>query len=292
MIDQLEFNGRSVHGEHFAKIFVHGTGPDLFLATGCSWTRGWGATDSCVAFGSPDFRDDTRFMLQQSYAGQLATYLGFDSQINMAMPGSSIDLQVRFVTEFLQKNRHRFKRIFLLWGITSHARWELYSNDIGKPMGFQIGADVPPGAASYYPGRKDQMKSYLKHHWDEQYELERYNHKIVMMHAYLRMLNIDHLFFPVFESFNQHNMNLNHVSEQNFFMKNHAVNDMMSLWWADVDGEKPRAVSSNPFCQDEVTRLKTLTDRGLLSQRFAHPTVLGHQDIYQRLVQHLESRGS
>lgn len=288
MIDNLEFLGRSVYGEKFHKIFVHGTGPDLFLAAGCSWTRAWGANSSCLAFGSPDFRDDPAFMLQKSYVGRLSGYLGFDSVINMAMPGSSIDLQVRFLVEFLQKNRHQLRRVFVLWGITSHTRWELYSNDIDKPVGFQIGASVPPSAASFYPGRHAQMEFFLTHHWDEAHELERYSQKIVMCHAYLRMLDIDHVFFPVFESFNYTNMNLNHVHDRNFFSRDQPINDMLGLWWAQHLHGAPQRVSSNPFCNKDVSKMSTLIDAGLLSKKFAHPTEQGHQDIFNRLVTHLE----
>lgn len=290
MIDNLDFLGRSVHGEQFHKIFVHGTGPDLFLAAGCSWTRAWGAHDSCLAFGSPDFADDPVFMMEKSYAGRLAGHLGFDSIINMAMPGSSMDLQVRFLIEFLQKNRHKFRRVFVLWGMTSHTRWELYSNDIEKPVGFQIGADVPPSAASFYPGRRDQMKLFLTHHWNEKYELERYSQKIVMCHAYLRMLDIDHLFFPVFESFNQTNMDLNNVDDQNFFWKTQQINDILGLWWMQNQHDAPRQISSNPFCDKDVSKLTALIDAGLLSQKFAHPTQQGHLDIFNRLVEHMELR--
>jgi hypothetical protein len=289
MIDNLDFLGRSAHGERFDKIFVHGTGPDLFLATGCSWTRAWGANDSCLEFGSPDFKDDPAFMLEKSYAGRLARYLGFESIINMAMPGSSMDLQARFLVEFLQKNRAKLRRVFVLWGLTSHTRWELYSNDIGKPTGFQLGANVPPSAASFYPGRSEQMKFFLKHHWNETHELERYGQKIVMCHSYLRMLDIDHLFFPVFESFNQTNMNLNNVDNCNFFSKDLPVNDMLGIWRAQCHSSTYQRVSSNPFCDEDKAKLNPLIDAGLLSKKFAHPTELGHLDIFNHLVRHFES---
>lgn len=289
MIEDLDFSGRSVHNEGFNKIFVHGHGSDLFLAVGCSWTRAWGASDSCLAFGSKDFADDPVFMLEKSYAGRLAQHLNFGFFINMAMPGSSMDLQARFMIEFLQKNRHKFNRVFVLWGMTSHLRWELYVNDIDIPMGFQIGSNVPKEAASYYRNRNDQMMFFLRHHWNEDFELARYSQKIVMCHAYLRMLQADHLFFPTFESFSQHNMNLNHVDDRNFFSKDLKHNSMLDFWWQQIGRKCGVRVSSNPFDTSEHRVLEPLIDAGFLSERFAHPTEQAHLDIFTRLVNHLES---
>ena len=228
-------------------------------------------------------------MLHKSYVGQLASYLRFDSIINLAIPGSSLDLQVRFLFEFLQKNRARFNRIFVLWGLTSHLRWELYSNKIATPVAFQIGADVPPGAASFYHGRNAEMKSFLTNHWNEQFELERYNQKIVMTHAYLQMLDIPHLFFCTFESFNGHNMNLVHINDDNFFKKKDNPNDMLSLWCHEHAICRPHVVSSAPFNKQDVSALGDLVSLGFLSQRYAHPTEKAHRDIADRLKKFLET---
>jgi hypothetical protein len=280
LTDELDFEGHYARGKHFDKIFVHGSGPDLFLAVGCSWTRAWGAVDDCVAFGDEDFRDDVDFMLNKSYAGRLAKHLGYDTLINMAIPGSSIDLQTRFMVEFIQKNKHKFNRIYVLWGITSHLRWELYGNVVSKPTMFQFGTKVPPG-------KQAEMNWFLKYHWDEKFELERYSQKIVMAHGYLKSLGIDHLFFPVFDSFNSTNMNLNHIDDKNFFMKDSDPNDMMSLWCQENNLKAPKNISSNPSDLADVLRLSDLSNLGYLSKKFAHPTEKGHFDIYNKIEKYL-----
>lgn len=287
MLDKIVFEGKTVYGKNLDRIFVHGQGPDIFLAIGCSWTRAWGADNSCKPFGSKDYKDDHNFILNRSYVGLLARHLGFDSIINLAIPGSSIDMQVRFLVEFLQKNRKQFRRIFVLWGLTSHLRWELYSNKIDKPVAFQIGADVPVVAASFYPGRDIEMRSFLVNHWNEAFELERYNHKIVMTHAYLSMLDIDHLFFCTFESFDHTNMNLEQIPDDKYFLKNCHPADMLSLWCKENDIPRPWPVYSAPFSEQDISVQQDLIDLGFLSQNYAHPTEKAHSDIAHRLIKHL-----
>jgi hypothetical protein len=280
LIDQLNFDGHHANGKGFDQIFVSGNGSDLFLAVGCSWTRAWGATDTSKSPWEPDYADDEDFMLNKSYAGRLSKQLGFDTFINMAIPGSSIDLQARFMIEFLQKNRNLFNRIFVLWGITSHLRWELYGNVVNKPTMFQFGTRLPPG-------KEKEFNWFVKHHWNENFELERFGQKIVMAHAYLKLLQVEHLFFPVFESLNQTKMNLNHIDDRNFFMKDSNPNDMMSLWCVENKLQIPKNVSSNPFSETDVLNLSELRNLGYLSQKFAHPTEKGHLDIYNRISNYL-----
>ena len=281
MLDKLNFEGHHARGKNFDKIFVHGNGPDLFLAVGCSWTRAWGAVDSCLPFGDDQFCDNKDFMLNKSYAGRLAKHLEFDTVINMAVPGSSIDLQTRFMVEFLQKNKNQFDRIFVLWGITSYLRWELYGNVVSKPTMFQFGTKIPTG-------KEKEMNWFLKYHWNEKFELERYSQKIVMAHCYLKTLGIDHLFFPVFESYNQTNMNLNHVDQKNFFMKNNNPNDMLSLWCIENNLSIPQKISSNPYDTNDVNSLAALSELGYVSKIFAHPNEKGHLDIFNRIANYYD----
>lgn len=282
MIQYLDFNGNHSLGNGFDKIFVDGEGSNLLLAIGCSWTRAWGSQESDLMFGDPKFQDDKDFMLNHSYVGKLATYLGADTIINMALPGSSIDLQIRFAVEFLQKNCNFFDKIFVIWGVTTYSRWELFSVKTQKPSMFQAGALNMP------PGKEKEMNFFLQNHWDESYELERYSQKIVMFHSYLKLLNIHHLFFSTFESYNFTNMNLNNIDDCNFFMKNQNPNDMLSLWCADNHVGRQQKITSNPFSQTEINDLEELITLDYLSKKYAHPTSNAHQDIFLRLKNHIE----
>ena len=198
----------------------------------------------------------------------------------LAVPGSNNDTQSRLIIEFLQNNRHKFRRIFVLWSITSHLRWELYSNYVNAPSSFQIGNTLAPG-------KEEEKNWYLYHHWNEKFELEKLGRTIVTTHAYLKMLDVDHLFFPVFESFTRKQMNLDNVDPRNFFGLDRDPNDMMSLWCQQEKIKRPKDVLNNAFNTKDKQKLTQLIERGYLEPVTAHPNTKGHADIANRLIAHL-----
>ena len=103
-----------LQGHDVNRFIVDGSGQDLFIAIGCSWTRAWGAHDECLDFKDPDFEDDMSFINHQSFPGLVCSYLNIDAKLIMAIPGSNNDMQSRLLIEFLQKNRDKFRRIFVL----------------------------------------------------------------------------------------------------------------------------------------------------------------------------------
>jgi hypothetical protein len=181
----------------------------------------------------------------------------------------------------MQKNRSKFNKIFVLWGITSHLRWELYSNNVNMPTMFMLGSKVPPG-------KEEERKWFLTRHWNDAFEMERLSQKIMTTSAYLKMLNVDHLFFPTFESYNMKNMNLNYMDDKNFFRPNDSINDMLHLWCRDEGLQLSNNVLSNPYSEKDVMQLDKLIKLDYLSKNIAHPTKKGHKDIADRLIQYLE----
>lgn len=255
---------------------------NLFVAIGCSWTRAWGAVDNCLDFRSPLYKDDLNFFNNLSYVGKVCNFLNYTSKIVMAIPGSNNDMQTRLLFELLQKNRHKFDKIFVLWGITSHLRWELYSNQINAPSMFMLGSNVPPG-------KEEERKWFLMRHWNNDFEMERLSHKIVATSCYLKNLDVGHLFFPVFESYNNFNMNLNNVDKSNYFGINNKTNDMLHLWCNSEGLTIDNCVLSNPYSDDDRSKLNLLVSKGYLSKAYAHPTLVGHNDIALRLIDHLKA---
>jgi hypothetical protein len=271
-------------GHDRSRFIIDGDGPDVLVAIGCSWTRGWGAVDNCPDFDSL-YQDDLDFYRNESFVGKISKHLGFSSMIVMALPGTSNDTQVRLLIELLQKNRKKFRRVFVIWGITSHLRWELYSNKIDSPSMYMLGSPVPPG--------KDiERKWHLVHHWNNNFELERLGQKIVTTSAYLKMLNIDHLFFPAFESYSNHNMNLDNVDDKNYFNANSACNDMLHLWAQEQKVPINETVLSNPYSDKDKDNLKSLIQAGYLNKKHAHPSIQGHADIADKLIRYIDSTRS
>jgi hypothetical protein len=148
----------NLFGSDLNRSFIDGSGKDLFIAAGCSWTRGWGAVDDCLYFADPNFKDDREFVRNQSYAGLVAKSLGIDAILMLAIPGSNNETQARLIINFLQKNRNQYRRVFVLWGLTSHLRWELYSNNINAPSMFMLGSVVPPGKEKELKCQNEQNK--------------------------------------------------------------------------------------------------------------------------------------
>jgi hypothetical protein len=279
-LDKIEIE---LDGNTLKETVMLGSGPDLLISAGDSWTRAWGADD---AWGHQnqsrhEYKDNLDFLQNNSFSGLLAKHLNLSAMMMLAIPGSNNDMQSRLIVEFLQKNKHKFRRIFVMWGITSHLRWELYSNSVNAPSMFTIGNKLGPG-------KEEERNWYIYHHWNEKFELERLSKTIVTTHAYLKMLDVDHLFFPVFESFNQQLMNLNNVAPQNFFGLDINPNDMMSLWCQQEKIKRPKNFLSNAFNTQDKQKLSKLADRGYVEPITVHPNAKGHADIASKLIAHLE----
>jgi hypothetical protein len=272
----------NLFGSDLNRSFIDGSGKDLFIAAGCSWTRGWGAVDDCLYFADPNFKDDREFVRNQSYAGLVAKSLGIDTILMLAIPGSNNETQARLIINFLQKNRNQYRRVFVLWGLTSHLRWELYSNNINAPSMFMLGSVVPPG-------KEKELKWHLINHWNEEFELLKLSQRIISTSAYLDKVNVEHLFFPVFESFSNHNMDLTHILDQNYFNVNTKNNDMLSQWCIENNIERPDQILSSPYDSQDQKKLNQLVKLGYLNPVHAHPNVVGHKDIATRLIDYLHT---
>jgi len=294
-----------LQGWNLDELVVTGSGPDLLLACGCSWVRAWGADErwqhqtfnlgqanKITGSHNVSVEQYLDFCSNSSFTGLFRQHLGLSSMVMLAIPGSSNDAQARLLIEFLQRNRSKFRRVFVLWGLTTHVRWELFSNHISAPSMFQLGNPVPPG-------KEKERSWFFKHHWNEKYELERLSQKIVTIHAYLNSLAVDHLFFPAFESFNSHRMDFTHIDPKNFFHINSNPNDIIGLWCQDQHiVSRPKTVAtvlkeiiSIPFGHRQFLKdrqeIDQLIDLGLLTSN-AHPSVEGHRDIAQRLIDYYQ----
>jgi hypothetical protein len=104
----------------------------ILITFGCSWTRGYGSGwqpgiphDQYKKIAVDDQIND-----QISFRGQLARRLNFD-HLNFSIQTSSNQKQFRLAREFFASSRWKniqnsYKDIFVLWGITSTGRNELF----------------------------------------------------------------------------------------------------------------------------------------------------------------------
>jgi hypothetical protein len=264
-----------------SQVFVQGNTRNCLIAIGCSWTRAWGWNDEYIDHNGV-WQDDAEFLMNGSYAGRVRDHLGLDGMINLAVPGGSNQLQGRLLIDTIEQNRAQFDRVFVLWGITSHLRWELWSNAVYHPTKFTIGGEMPRQ-------KEAERRWYLEHHYNESFELDRLSQQIVMTHAYLKHNNIDHLFFPAFTAYNQHNLSVDSVSSDNFYQKHNDQNDMLTAMCEHRGCLRPKQFISNPYNKDDNALLAELQQHNLISQ-LHHPSAQGHEFIANQLITNLNCR--
>jgi hypothetical protein len=275
MSTELDFSGWDLD-----LVYQQGQGRDLFVAFGCSWTRAWGSYPKETMVGLPGYVENTEFLSTKSYMALIADHLDIERRFNFAQCGSNNDTQARLIIEFVQKNRSRFNRVFLLWGITSIYRWELYCNRIDAPWSYMRGSHVPRDEQA-------ELEHYFKHHWEKSYQLDRLADRIVTLSAYLESQQVEHCFFPVFQAYNQHNLALPNLPKQLFRQEKH-TNDMMGLM---CENESLDAIDD--FLSDannRDTRINDLIQAGYLSQHHAHPTEKGHRFIADNIIEWLSQQ--
>jgi hypothetical protein len=268
-------------GHDTSKLPILINGKKIIVGIGCSWTRAWGYIDDDLHSNDPNRKDDTDFLYHRSYVGIVRSYLNLDSMLITAVPGSNNEMQVRLLMDFLRNNESKFEKIFVLWGITSHTRWELYSNSINRPSMFHMGSDVPAG-------KEKEREFYLKNHYNESFQLEKLSNLIRLTHGFLCHKKIEHLFFPNFNNYNKNTLMINDVLSNNFFKIDSQKSSMLDLMFHEIKKNPPLSFLSNPYNIDDNNKIKYLIDANYFS-KLSHPNQNGHRYIGEHLVQHLKN---
>jgi hypothetical protein len=253
--------------------------PTLLLAAGCSWVAGRSIdTDPSVLDVDLDHVEDSKFVREHSFAGILQKKLGLDELQFVAKNGSNNDTQFGDIVSYINLNRDRYSKIFVLWGLTSIYRWEMYSNSMNRVRPCVLGRD----------SKNVEVKNYFKNHWNEDYELSKLNVKIISLSGYLNSLSIDHLFFNAFQSYKFD------IASKNFYRVSEPNNDLLSFLcqtndieisdkkipWLNLYTVKEKQY--NPGC------IKKLQEKGILDRATAHPTVQAHKLIAEELHNYIK----
>lgn len=259
---------------------IWGTPHRVMIALGCSWTRAWGWRDDFRTDSDGSWVDDVDFVTHRSFVGRFAQHIDCTGIINLALPGASNQMQMRLLIELLEQHRSHLGDVFVLWGMTSHHRWEMWSNVVDQPTKFTVGSDLPGHKAA-------ERDWWLKWHYNEGFELQALARNVVLLHHYLNGLGIQHLFFPAFVPFNQHNLQITNMAHKNFYGWTSSNNDMMTLLCDHAGVDRPHHFLSNPYSHDDCDRVSKLRAVGMFSA-LAHPTALAHQIMGQALIDHHE----
>lgn len=264
--------------------------PSVLVAVGCSWVAGK-SIDCDPAVTTHDFEhvEDPAFVAENSFAGRLQKSLELDQLHFIARNGASNEEQVRKLINFVKAHKDEYSKIFVLWGITSIYRWEMYSNTTEQ---------IEPCIWGRFYKNKDLSEEatyHFKHFWNKEYELEKLGNQVTTLDAYLTANDIKHLFFNSFQSYNIEDLKFN--NDNLFYKVKETNNDMLSFLcqknnvkisnssvpWLNL--LKPTMAQTYPN-----RAVKELQRIGCLDNATAHPTVSAHKLIADELYNYIKEK--
>ena len=265
--------------------------PSVLVAVGCSWVAG--AFIDCDPVNTnfdydhkvdPDFRD------KNSFAGLIQQRLGLDQIYFIARDGASNDNQVRNLISFIDSNKDNYSRIFVLWGLSSIYRWEIYSSILNAVE------DNAYGRIDHKPGIEEEVKYYFSHFWNLEHELEKLGNKILLVDGYLTSLNIEHLFVNSFQGYSANDLKIKNIKDKDFYLPAESENDLVSLLCRKNNiyikqSKMPFLNLLRPAAkQMNSSNIRELQQSGWLDCATAHPTVKAHQLIADELYNYIKEK--
>ena len=159
--------------------------PSVLVAVGCSWVAAK-CIDRDPTIATPDYDhvEDSVFVQEHSFAGQLQRRLGLDQLHFIAREGASNEEQVRKLIAFVEANQDQYSDIFVLWGITSIYRWEMYSASTDEIESCMVGRRW-----AKKPELTEQVQYYFKHFFNRDYELEKLGISYLIAHSVTEVKN-------------------------------------------------------------------------------------------------------
>ena len=236
---------------------------------GCSWTYGIG---SAYVDGIPkeQYTERIRKDDTNSFRKILCERHNF-SNVNFSQGGSSNQKQFRLATEYFNKPIE--EETIVLWGITSTARNEFWSNHIEKykPKGKICSIHYNICKSNPLEELSDLMR---RNHYNHESEVSILTERMLHWNNYFRMLGVKNYWFDTFS---------------------HNDYDIPNMCWS---GEKPRDLLSKLTGIDEdkvhfsnwkndCLRITKGVEDGTLNPYTFHPTRRGHEIISDMFTRHL-----
>lgn len=239
--------------------------PSVLISAGCSWIVGKNVDP------------------KNSFANKLQKHLELDEFYSLARNGANNTEQINCLVEYLNTCHDKYSRIFVLWGITSIYRWEMYCSSTNAVEACAVGR-----------GKSDELKKeikyYFSHFFNEDYELRKLKTQVIMLNGYLKNLNIEHLFVNSFQSYQ-----IDSIDSQYFYQVKQKNNDMLSfLCRANkikiTNSRVPFLNLISPGMQFNNYAVKELQRTGWLDIESAHPTVQAHELIANELYDYIKDK--
>lgn len=250
------------------------------ITFGCSWTYGVGC------FFEPGMTDTE--LKTHAWNDELAEQYSFRSilsrkynlrNVNFAQGGSSNQRQFRLAKEYFMSDDFKklsdtHDKIVVLWGITSTARYELYSTKLKEYVSF------------FY------HQPHHKINWplNDLMLMECYDHDIVVNEIELEMKYWDEFFHnrgiknAWFDTFNHHNYRYT----DNLLFANEPERDIMSKLALNEGLVKHDENYHVSIWENDTDRVGYLVDKKLLNPFSYHPTKECHIKISEILTPEIE----
>jgi hypothetical protein len=248
--------------------------PSVLVAAGCSWVFG----------KNVDAESTFAYALQQQ--------LGLDKCCVIAENGSNNYTQLHRVIEFIKDNRNSYSQIFVLWGLTSIYRWEMYSATTNQIEPCMLGRSLPNTDSD------DELKYYFAHFFNTEYELTKLGDQITLLNGYLKSLDVGHLIFNSFQGYNSKDLNID-IDSKYFYQVEEKNNDMLSFLCENnnikISSTKvpwlnlARDSSNSQFNNSSI---KELQSAGMLDSLDAHPTIEAHKLIANKLYDYIKEKNN
>jgi len=263
----------------------------LLIAAGCSWVAGRAIdTDPAATTFDLDHVEEPAFIEQYSFAGIVQRRLGLDQLHFIARSGSNNEEQFSNVISFIDNNHDNYSKIFVLWGITSIFRWQMYSSVTNQVEPCILGNRLKSKNLT------DEVNYYFYHHWDKATELKKLGTHVVALNGYLKNLGIDHLFVNAFHGYNAQELGISNIPD--FYKCSEDNNDLLSLLCtknkiATTVSKTPWLNLLRPVEKQYISKsVKQLQNAGWLDRATAHPTVQAHDLIANELYDYIKEKNN
>jgi len=260
--------------------------PSVLIAAGCSWVAAKAIdVDPAATTLNFDHVEDPTVVETLSFAGLLRQQLGLDQLVLLAAHGSNNERQLQGLVDFIESNKNNYSKVYVIWGLTSIYRWDLYIDSIGKVENCTMTGYMR------HPDLKDTVKHYFSNHWNKDYELKKLGKNITLLNGYLNNLSIDHLFFNSFQSYNAKDL-FSNIESKYFYRVEEQNNDMLSLLCSvnNIPAPNNSVPWLNLLGAYSHNSVKQLQQIGQLDRATAHPTAAAHATIAEELHRYIKEQ--
>ncbi len=247
---------------------------NALITFGCSWTKGkfcW--YDPNILSHTEMSDEEIKSTLRQQHFKDLTEEYCFRTilsrrhnyvNINYAKGGSSNRRQFRHAEEYFNTDDYKkYNNVIVLWGITSTARMELWSNKEKK-------------YTTYHLTKKQNLK-WTMDHYDHDVVVKRLSTQIQHWDNYFKMIGVKNYWF---DTFNHHNYT---YDSPNMIMSHEKSRDLMSNLCIDM-GHKPGMNEYHlSLWELDDDRIKFLRKKNLVNPTTHHPNRECHIKIADML---------